>query len=82
MVVGRKNWNFAGSDEGGRRADVIYTLVESCKRHGVDAFAYFRYCLEKILTIKDRQISELFPLNWKKIRESSAERTEPAEIPA
>jgi len=30
VVVGRKNWTFAGSDEGGRRAAAIYTLIATC----------------------------------------------------
>jgi Transposase IS66 family len=31
VAVGRKNWTFAGSDEGGHRAAAIYTLIETCR---------------------------------------------------
>ena len=38
VAVGRHNWTFAGSDEGGRRAVAIYTLVETCKLNSVASF--------------------------------------------
>src|SRR5215470_8340449 len=40
VAVGRHNWTFAGSDEGGRRAAAVYTLVETCKLNGVDPRAW------------------------------------------
>ena len=39
IAVGRKNWTFAGSDAGGRRAAGMYTLIETCKRNEVNARA-------------------------------------------
>src|SRR5690606_25200853 len=36
VAVGRKNWLFAGSLRGGRAAATIYTLVQSCRKAGVD----------------------------------------------
>ncbi len=36
VAIGRKNWTFAGSDAGGRRAAAIYTLIETCKLNDVD----------------------------------------------
>lgn len=41
-AVGRKNWLFFGSDAGGHRAAVIYSLVATCKLAGIDPFAYLR----------------------------------------
>jgi len=41
-AVGRKNYMFFGSDAGGHRAAVIYSLVASCKLIGLDPFAYLR----------------------------------------
>jgi len=35
-AVGKKNWLFFGSEEAGQRSAVIYTLIENCRRHGVD----------------------------------------------
>jgi hypothetical protein len=34
--MGRKNWTFAGSDEGGHRAAAIYTLIQTAKLNDVD----------------------------------------------
>lgn len=65
VVVGRKNWLFAGSDEGGRRAAIIYSLVATCKRHGVDPFVYFRDVLVRVSTHPASDIKALFPQNWK-----------------
>ena len=42
VAVGRKNWLFAGSDAGGQTAAVLFTMTQTCKRHGVDPFVYLR----------------------------------------
>ncbi len=52
IPVGRKNWLFAGSDEGGRRAAVLYRLIESAKRVGLNPEAYLKDLLERIPTHK------------------------------
>ena len=39
VALGRKNWTFAGSDEGGRRAAAIYTLIATAKLNDVDPMA-------------------------------------------
>jgi transposase len=65
IAVGRKNWMFAGSDDGGRRAAVIYSLVASCKHIGIDPFAYLRDVLDRISTHPNARIGELTPRGWK-----------------
>ena len=40
VAIGRRNWTFAGSDEGGRRAAAVYTLIETCKLNDVDPQAW------------------------------------------
>ncbi len=50
LVIGRKNWMFAGSEAGAESAAVLYSLVVSCKLAGVDPFAYFRDVLLRIHT--------------------------------
>ena len=42
VAVGRKNWLFAGSDAGGRTAAILYSLMASCQRAGLEAFAWLR----------------------------------------
>jgi transposase len=65
VAVGRKNWMFAGSDEGGRRAAILYSLVATCKNIGVDPFAYLRDVLSRIATHPMRRIEELTPRGWR-----------------
>ena len=36
VTLGRRNWTFAGSDRGGERAAVFYSLIETAKMHGLD----------------------------------------------
>lgn len=65
VAVGRKNWLFAGSDEGGRRAAILYSLIGSCRLIHVDPWAYLADVLERISTHPARRIDELTPLAWK-----------------
>ena len=65
VVIGRKNYMFAGSEAGAWRAAIIYSLVASCKLNGHDPFAYFRDVLEKVSTHPADKIDELLPSNWK-----------------
>ena len=64
VAVGRANWLFCGNAEGGRRAAVMYTLVESCKAAGVEPFAYLTDLLERLPTTTASQIADLMPRNW------------------
>ena len=48
MAVGRKNWLFAGSDSGGRTAAVLYTMTQTCRRHGLDPVAYLQDVLTRL----------------------------------
>jgi hypothetical protein len=65
VAVGRKNWLFAGSDEGAERACVLYSLVASCKLYGVDPFEYLRYVLVRISEHPARDVLALSPKGWK-----------------
>jgi transposase len=65
VAVGRKNWQFCGSDEGGHRAAILYTLIESAKRAGVEPFAYLRDVVDRVSTHPARAIADLMPFRWK-----------------
>jgi transposase len=65
VVTGRKNWLFCGSDVGGTRAAILYSVVATCKAHGIDPWAYLRDVLERIPTHPNRRRSELLPRHWK-----------------
>lgn len=65
IAVGRHNWTFAGSDEGGRRAAAIYTLIETAKLNDVDGQAWLADVLARLPDYPARRINELLPWNWK-----------------
>jgi transposase len=69
VAVGRKNYLFAGSYEGARRAAIFYSLIESCKAAGVEPYAYFADVLARTATASAR---ELTPEAWKAAREHAA----------
>ena len=48
IAVGRKNWMFAGSAEGGRRAAIIYSIVCTCSLMGIEPWAYLKDALQQI----------------------------------
>jgi transposase len=64
IAVGRNNWTFAGSDEGGRRAAAIYTLIETAKLNDVDPRAWLADVLARLPDHPARRIDDLLPWNW------------------
>jgi transposase len=65
VAIGRHNWTFAGSDEGGRRAAAIYTLIETAKLNDIDPQAWLADVLARLPDHPARQISDLLPWNWR-----------------
>ena len=70
-AVGKKNWLFFGSEEAGGRSAVMYTLIENCRLHGVEPYAYLKDVLERLPTTTNRQVAQLTPLNWQNARQSA-----------
>lgn len=65
VAVGRKNWLFAGSEEGAERACVLYSLLATCKLHGVNPFDYLRDVLVRVGSHPARDVLALSPKAWK-----------------
>ncbi len=65
IAIGRGNWTFFGSDEGGKTAAVLMSFIASCKRCRVEPFAWFRDVLSRIATYPVHRLAELLPHNWK-----------------
>ena len=63
IALGRRNWTFAGSDDGGRRAAIMYTLIETAKLNAIDPEAYLRAVIARIAQHPIRKIHELLPWN-------------------
>jgi transposase len=64
VAIGRKNYLFAGSDAGGRRAAAMYSLVESAKLNSLNPQLYITDVLARIADHPARHIDELLPWNW------------------
>ena len=65
-AVGKKNWLFIGEAEAGERAAILYTLIESCRSHGLDPFAWLRDVFTRLPSLAISQISELTPASCAK----------------
>ena len=65
IALGRKSWLFAGSDDGGRRAAVMYSLIVTAKMNDVDPQAWLADTLARIAEHPAKQIDQLLPWNWK-----------------
>ena len=64
VAIGRKNYLFAGSDAGGRRAAALYSLIESAKLNSLNPQLYLADLLTRIADHPARQITDLLPWNW------------------
>ena len=65
VAVGRHNWTFAGSDDGGRRAAAIYTLIETAKLNDIDPQAWLADVLARLPDHPAKRIGDLLPWNWR-----------------
>ena len=72
VAVGRKNWMFAGSAEGAKRAATIYSLVCTCGLLGVEPWAYLKDVLQRIAEGEDP--AQLTPRLWKAARSRAPAR--------
>ena len=61
--IGRRNYLFAGSDAGARRAAILYSLIGTARINGLDPEAYLRYVLARIGEHPIKRIKELLPWN-------------------
>jgi transposase len=65
IAVGRNNWTFFGSDNGGKTAAILRSFIASCKRIDSMPFAWFQDVLSRIPAHSVPRLSELLPHNWK-----------------
>ena len=70
-AIGKKNWLFIGEAQAGERSAIIYTIIESCRRRGLDPYAYLRDMLTRLPTATNWQIKDLTPEAWAKAQRST-----------
>jgi transposase len=70
-ALGKKNWLFIGEADAGDRGAILYTIIESCRRRGVEPFAYLKDVLTRLPQMTNKQVPELLPAVWGKPAEES-----------
>jgi hypothetical protein len=65
-ALGKKNWLFVGEADAGERAAIIYTIIESCRRRGIDPYTYLKDVLTRLPEMTNHQIPEVTPAAWAK----------------
>lgn len=78
LVVGRKNWLFVGSQQAGERAAVVMSLIESAKLNGHDPWAYLKDVFERLPTLKNSDLAQLLPHNWRPASDPATPSMTPA----
>jgi len=79
VALGRKNWLFAGNDHFGQVSAILYTLIASALRHGLNPQAYLMSVLAKIGQTPMSELKQFLPDIWK--AEDAAEKLAPQRIP-
>ena len=64
-VVGRKRWLFIGHPDAGWRSAVIYTIIQSCRRRGINPQEYLTDVLSRLPAMKNHEVQALAPSRWK-----------------
>jgi transposase len=67
-ALGKKNWLFMGDADAGERGAIIYTVIETCRRRGIDPYAYLKDVLTRLPKMTNHQIPEVTPQAWSKAR--------------
>ena len=60
-AVGNKNWLFIGAKDAGRKSAILYSLIISCRNHGVEPRAYIKYLIDTLPTLTNQQIKDITP---------------------
>jgi hypothetical protein len=64
IAIGRKNWLFFGSAEGGKTAAILFTFTSTCHRLSINPWAYLRDVLTRLPTTPPDQLTDLLPDRW------------------
>ncbi len=64
IAIGRKNWLFVGSPQGGAMAAVMLSFTSTCKRLQVEPWSYLKDVLSRVPTLESARLDELLPTRW------------------
>lgn len=67
-AVGKKNWLFIGDAEAGEHSAIVFTVIEACRRRGINPFEYLRDVLTRMPTMAAKDYPSLTPEAWLKER--------------
>lgn len=73
-AIGKKNWLFIGGAEAGKKTAILYTVLESCRRRGIDPLAYLHDVLTRLPRATNHSVHELTPENWAKAHAASRQQ--------
>ena len=71
-AVGKKNWLFIGHAECGQRGAILFTIVQACRRLGINPFDYLKDVLTQIPRHTNKTVDQLTPENWLNNRQTLA----------
>jgi hypothetical protein len=69
IAIGKKNWLFIGAAEAGPRSAILYTIIESCRRRGINPFDYLRDVLSRLPSMTNWQVKDITPGAWAAARQ-------------
>ncbi|MCW5824194.1 MAG: transposase [Cyanobacteria bacterium TGS_CYA1] len=69
IVLGKRNWLFAGSMEGGKTATILLSIVETCKRLKINPIEYLRDVFTRLPNSSTSQIDDFIPDRWLALKE-------------
>lgn len=78
VSIGRKNWLFIGSREGGETAALFYSLVETCRMNDIDVQAYLTDLIARIGAHPINRIDELLPWHWAREQDIKTRELQPS----
>lgn len=69
LAIGRKNWMFVQSDDGGKRMAILYSIIQTCKLNNINPEEYFKDVLMRIaMRPDDASVADLTPIEWLKAK--------------
>jgi transposase len=70
LAIGRKNWYFVGSEDGGKAAAILLSLVQTCRGLGINPREYLEDVMRRIMSYPAKKVHELLPDQWLKSRQT------------